>query len=89
MLVGKQGLTLNSALYCIREICYVSLENRVSPQRAKGIFENPAKCINNELGIKSKPCLDISIESCHTTVDSGGSWLKMYLYIKTDRDGFH
>lgn len=89
VLVGKQGLTLNSELYCIREICCVSLENRVSPQRAKGIFENPVKCINNELGIKAKPCLDILIESCHTTVASGGSWLKMYLYIKTDRDRFH
>lgn len=88
MLVGKQGLTLDSELYCITGICYLSMENRVSPQRAKGSFENPVKCINNELGIKSKPCLDVSIESCHTTIASGGSWLKMYLHIKTDRDGF-
>lgn len=81
MLVGKQGLTLTGELYCIRGICDVSLEPRVSPPRAKGISENAVKCINNGLGIKSKPCLDISTESCHTTAASGGSWLKMYLYI--------
>lgn len=61
----------------------------MSPLRAKGISETAVKCINNELGIKSKPCLNISTESCHTSAASGGSWLKMYLYIQTDRHGLH
>lgn len=54
VLVGKQMLALAAELCCIRGICEVSLETRVSPPRAKGISENAAKCINNQLGIKSK-----------------------------------
>lgn len=83
VLVGKQGL--HSLGSCMASDLLHITGKPVSSQRAKGIFENPVKCINNGLRIKSKPCLDISIESRHTTVASLG-WKCIYILRQIEMD---